>query len=104
MGLDRTVLEGLEPVDAFDQRRFPRPGRAAHDDHLALRHRGRAILEDLESPIGLADILDLDHGAQWKRSIRNGVTSISVRPRRTRSAVGRPTPGASDEPFRVPVL
>jgi hypothetical protein len=56
-----SLLEWLQPVDAFDQRRFPGPGRAAHHHHLAFGHFRRAIFEHLKLLVPFADMADGDH-------------------------------------------
>jgi hypothetical protein len=58
---DRPLLEGLEAVDGLDERRLARAGRAAHDDHVAARDARRAVAQDLEGAVPLADIVDFDH-------------------------------------------
>src|SRR5262249_43185843 len=59
---DGAALERLEPVDALDQRRLSRSGRAAPHHHLAFGDLGRAMPQHLERAVGFADIGDLDHG------------------------------------------
>ena len=65
---DRALLKRLEPVDAFDQRRFARARRAAHHDDLALGDFGRAVVEDLEGSVPLAHVADGDHGGSGRVS------------------------------------
>src|SRR5947209_1406221 len=78
---DGALLERLQAVDTFDQRRLPRPGGAAHHHDLALRDLGRAILEHLEVLIPLAHLADRDH---WRGPMfqRMAMRFCSLRTRR----------------------
>src|SRR5829696_9530037 len=52
----------LQPVDGADQRRLPRPGRAAHHDDLAARDLGVNVYERMVRPILLIHVAEADHG------------------------------------------
>src|SRR5579863_2535294 len=83
---DLPLLERLQRVDAFDQRRFSRAGRTAHNDHLALGDARGAILQRLEGRvIPFVDVADLDH---WRPL--NCLSMISF---------GKPVPTFPDHAF-----
>ena len=58
---DLALLEGFECVDGLDERGFAGTGRAANNDDFALLDLDRAILEDLEVAVPLADVFDFNH-------------------------------------------
>ena len=59
---DVAVLERLQRVDAFDQRRLARSRRAADHHHLALGDAGGAVGQHLEGrAVPFVDVADLDH-------------------------------------------
>ena len=55
------LLHRLQPVDAFDQSRFTRSGRAADHDHLPFADACRAVAQHAKIAIPLADVFDTDH-------------------------------------------
>ena len=59
---DRSLLKGLECIDAFDQGRLARPGRAAdHHDLTAINLRG-AVRQHLEAAVPLGNRINGNHG------------------------------------------
>src|SRR5262245_313830 len=58
---DLALLVWLQSVHALNKSGLARSRRAAHHDHLALGNPGRAVTQDLEVAVPLADIVDLDH-------------------------------------------
>jgi hypothetical protein len=58
---DLALLKRFETIHALDQRRLAGARRATYDDDLPLVHPGRAVLEDLEASIPLADFAEFDH-------------------------------------------
>jgi hypothetical protein len=58
---DLAALEGFEAIDALDQRRLAGTRRATDDDHLALVDLRRAVGEDLEGTVMLADLVHRNH-------------------------------------------
>src|SRR5262245_25051775 len=68
LGSDRDAIDAdiaflvrLQSVHALNKSGLARSRRAAHHDNLALGNPGRAVTQDLEVAVPLADIVDLDH-------------------------------------------
>src|SRR3954464_5523032 len=62
---DHAILERLQRVDAFDQRRLARTGGPADHHDLTLGDRGRAILQHLKGrTVPLVDVTDFDHACE----------------------------------------
>src|SRR5690606_16033111 len=57
---DPAFLMLLETIDAADEGRFARAGGSDDHHHLALVHRQRDVLEDVELPEPLIESFDLD--------------------------------------------
>ena len=92
---DAARIEGLQTIDAFDQRRLARAGAPTDHDHLALTYRRRAVREHLKRAVALADILDDDHAkTPSNRVIEKGAGSYSQSPCSIKSRVMRATMGA----------
>src|SRR5262249_53027044 len=58
---DLAFLVRLQSVHALNESGFARSRRAAHHDHLALGNPGRAVTQDLEVAVPLANMVNLDH-------------------------------------------
>src|SRR5262249_10952459 len=58
---DLALLVRLQSVHALNEGGFARSRRAANYDHLALGNPGRAVTQDLEVAVPLADMVNLDH-------------------------------------------
>ncbi|GCC45165.1 hypothetical protein chiPu_0029380, partial [Chiloscyllium punctatum] len=85
---DVAALDRLQRVDAFDQGRFARAGRAADHHHLALGNAGGAVLQHLEGrPVPFIDVIDLDHLVLISSS-EHGFTSPKGRGRRAAPGEG----------------
>jgi len=68
---DFSLLERLQAVHAFDQRRFSASGRPAYDHDFAFFHFGRTIGEDLEAAVHLLTFLIENHGTLLTIAMRS---------------------------------
>jgi hypothetical protein len=56
-----TIVDGLELVDAPDERAFSRPGRPADHDDFARINMEIHVIEDMEIAKPLVDLFEGDH-------------------------------------------
>ena len=58
---DLTLLDRLQSVNGFNQRRFTGTGRSAHHYHVAFFHFGGAVGQHLKVPIPFRNIFQGNH-------------------------------------------